>query len=89
MKAQGLQKLAAALGLLALALLAGWPLLSAGYPQGHDWIYELARAAEYPIARLGEVPERFRSAFLEVGEESFHIAPALRRTATMRPCHAR
>ena len=35
------------LGILAIALLAGWPLLVHGYPQGHDWIYELARAAEF------------------------------------------
>lgn len=57
MKAHGLDKIGAALGLLALALLAGWPLLSGGYPQGHDWIYELARAAEYRNALGdGQVP---------------------------------
>lgn len=33
--------------LAALALVAGWPLLAHGYPLGHDWIYELARAAEF------------------------------------------
>lgn len=42
-----------ALTLLGLAALAGWPLWLRGYPLGHDWIYELARAAEFGHAVQG------------------------------------
>ena len=34
-----------------LACLAGvWPLLRAGFPEGHDWLYELVRVSEYRAA---------------------------------------
>jgi len=39
------------------ALISCGPLLFAGYPQGHDWAYELARVAEYSHAlEEGQLP---------------------------------
>lgn len=39
----------------------------------------VARAAEYPIARLAEIPRRFQESYVEVHEGAFRIGPAVRR----------
>jgi chemotaxis methyl-accepting protein methylase len=39
----------------------------------------VAKNAEYPGARLGEIPRRFRDSYLEVGKETFRIGPSVRR----------
>ena len=39
------------------AAIGCWPLLSEGFPQGHDWLLELVRVAEYQAAlAAGQLP---------------------------------
>ena len=39
------------------AVIGCWPLLSGGFPKGHDWLLELVRVAEYQAALIaGQLP---------------------------------
>lgn len=41
----------------AAAAIGCWPLLSGGFPKGHDWLLELVRVAEYQAAlAAGQLP---------------------------------